>query len=49
MFQVVNKVTGGKHRAPYRSSGGRRIILKALNIILLSVQNYIKLCSLHSI
>jgi hypothetical protein len=30
MFQVVNKVTGGKHRATRRSSGGRRVILKAL-------------------
>jgi hypothetical protein len=30
MFQVLNKVTGGKPRATHRSSGGRRIILKAL-------------------
>jgi hypothetical protein len=31
MFQVLNKVTGGKPRATRRSSGGRRVILKALN------------------
>jgi hypothetical protein len=30
MFQVLNKVTGGKPRATRRSSGGRRVILKAL-------------------
>jgi hypothetical protein len=30
MFQVLNKVTGGKPRAIRRSSGGRRVILKAL-------------------
>jgi hypothetical protein len=32
MFQVLNKVTGGKPRATRRSSGGRRVILKALDI-----------------
>ena len=31
MFQVLNKVTGGKPRATRRSSGGRRVILKALS------------------
>ena len=30
MFQELNKVTGGKPRATRRSSGGRRVILKAL-------------------
>ena len=30
MFQVLNKVTGRKRRATRRSSGGRRVILKAL-------------------
>jgi hypothetical protein len=30
MFQVLNKVTGRKPRATRRSSGGRRVILKAL-------------------
>jgi hypothetical protein len=30
MFQVLNKVTDGKSRATRRSSGGRRVILKAL-------------------
>ena len=30
MFQILNKVTGGKPRATRRSSGGRRVILKAL-------------------
>jgi hypothetical protein len=30
MFQVLNKVTGGKPHATRRSSGGRRVILKAL-------------------
>ena len=30
MFQVLNKVTGGKPCATRRSSGGRRVILKAL-------------------
>ena len=32
MFQVLNKVTGGKPRATRRSSGGRRVILKALKV-----------------
>ena len=30
MFQVLNKVTGGKTRATRRSSGGRWVILKAM-------------------
>jgi hypothetical protein len=30
MFQVLKKVTGGKPHATRRSSGGRRVILKAL-------------------
>jgi hypothetical protein len=30
IFQVLNKVTGGKPRGPRRSSGARRLILKAL-------------------
>jgi hypothetical protein len=30
MFQALNKVTGGKPRATRRTSGGRRVILKAL-------------------
>jgi hypothetical protein len=30
MFQVLNKVTGGKPRATRRSSSGRWVILKAL-------------------
>ena len=41
MFQVLNKVTGGKPRATRRSSGGRQVILKALNthyIIVLFVE-----------
>jgi hypothetical protein len=32
MFQVLNKVTGGKPRATCRSSGGRQVILKALGM-----------------
>jgi hypothetical protein len=32
IFQVLNKVTGGKPRGTRRSSGGRRLILKALYI-----------------
>jgi hypothetical protein len=31
-IQVLNKVTGGKPRATRRSSGGRRVILKALQL-----------------
>ena len=34
IFQVLNKVTGGKPRGTRRSSGGRRLILKALVYIL---------------
>ena len=32
MFQVLNKVTGGKPRATRRSSGSRQVILKALGM-----------------
>jgi hypothetical protein len=32
MFQVLNKVTGGKPCATRRSSGGRQVILKALGM-----------------
>ena len=30
IFQVLNKVTGGKLRGTRRSSGGRQLILKAV-------------------
>ena len=40
MFQVLNKVTGGKPRATRRSSGGRRVILKALQYLLYRSKHY---------
>ena len=43
MFQVLNKVTGGKPRATRRSYGGRRVILKTL-VIVSRIINVLNLC-----